>query len=250
LNGEDGWQLVRVQVKSRQTHYQNLRGLGPHFLLALLLLLLFLLFFFSRLYPLFFNNYIMTTNEPIMRSLSPIDETKRLEFESGDESESGSSVVAQSYALSSASHIVDGFTTSSPPLMGEFDLAAATTTNHEPNSSCHPPSATPEAQGEHDIDAKNYIHDHKITSGSTGDTHFHPHPTESRSSSTSSAVKDELWALHADELVSLAQRQGPVVKPSDSYSVLAWKIIKQYIHYLVGTWSRCLWSLLVLPSSK
>jgi hypothetical protein len=73
------------------------------------------------------------------------------------------------------------------------------------------------------------------------------HPTESRSNS---GIKDDIWLLHADEVISLAQKKVPLVAPSDSYHTLAKKIIQNYMHYCWVTWTRCLWSLLVLPSSK
>jgi hypothetical protein len=75
----------------------------------------------------------------------------------------------------------------------------------------------------------------------------HTHPVESRSNS---GIKDDIWLLHADEVVSLAQKQAPLVAPSDSYHTLAKKIIRNYMHYCWVTWTRCLWSLIVLPSSE
>jgi hypothetical protein len=74
-----------------------------------------------------------------------------------------------------------------------------------------------------------------------------PHAMGSRSNS---GIKDGIWALHADEMVSLAQRNRPSLDRSDSYHILVRKIIGHYTHFLKVTWTRCAWSLLVLPGSK
>lgn len=96
--------------------------------------------------------------------------------------------------------------------------------------------------------------------GSTMESPRSPHPhltnhatkksrhTQSRSSSLE--IKKDLWALHTDEIVSLAKEFIPLLAQSSSYTAQAERIIKNYVHYLWLTWSRCVWSLLVLPSSE
>ena len=87
-------------------------------------------------------------------------------------------------------------------------------------------------------------------SGGGQEQHGHAEHTQPMESRSNSGIKDDIWLLHADEVVSLAQKHAPLVAPSDSYHTLAKKIIQNYIHYCWVTWTRCLWSLLVLPSSK
>lgn len=74
-----------------------------------------------------------------------------------------------------------------------------------------------------------------------------PHALESRSNS---GIKDDIWLLHADEMVSLSQKTRPVMHSSDSYHQLVKKIITHYLYFVRVTWVRCAWSLLVLPGSE
>ncbi|KIM22347.1 hypothetical protein M408DRAFT_323826 [Serendipita vermifera MAFF 305830] len=71
-------------------------------------------------------------------------------------------------------------------------------------------------------------------------------PPASRSNS---GIKDDLWLLHADEMISLSQRKRPVVHSSDTYVTLFGKIVGHYLHFLQITWVRCGWSILVLPGT-
>ncbi|CCA68255.1 hypothetical protein PIIN_02120 [Serendipita indica DSM 11827] len=83
-------------------------------------------------------------------------------------------------------------------------------------------------------------------------TDIHPHlHLESRASSlgSTSSLRNDLQWLHADELVALAQKQRPLVAPTDSYVVLVTKMLNRYLRYLTTTWARCLYSLVFLPSS-
>ena len=65
-----------------------------------------------------------------------------------------------------------------------------------------------------------------------------------------SVIKDDIWLLHADEMVSLSQGKRPALQSSDSYYMLGRKIVSHYFHFLRITWARCAWSLLVLPGSE
>jgi hypothetical protein len=82
----------------------------------------------------------------------------------------------------------------------------------------------------------------------------HPNTTRPASrvmeSRSNSRIKDGIWALHADELVALVQRNRPSLSRSDPYYALVRKIIGHYFYFLNATWTRCAWSLLVLPGSK
>ncbi|KAG8803139.1 hypothetical protein FRC18_007374, partial [Serendipita sp. 400] len=105
------------------------------------------------------------------------------------------------------------------------------------------PRATPATNANPHVEHSSDVNNNNSNDNNHGGT------TSSRSSS-GSGLKDELCWLHADELVSLAQRRKPIVmNPSDPYPVLARKILLTYLRYLWATWTRCLWSLIVLPST-
>ncbi|KAF8588363.1 alpha/beta-hydrolase [Ramaria rubella] len=66
------------------------------------------------------------------------------------------------------------------------------------------------------------------------------------------AIRDELRALHADELAYLSQqwRRSSVPKAvSNSYTYLFWRTTRRYLHYLWQTWTRALWSTFFLPTT-
>ena len=66
-------------------------------------------------------------------------------------------------------------------------------------------------------------------------------------------IRDELRALHADELAYLSQHWHKSNVPkvvSQSYTYLFWRTTRRYFHYLWQTWSRAIWSTFFLPTSE
>lgn len=97
-------------------------------------------------------------------------------------------------------------------------------------------------------DIKDSTQNDHVVPNTSEEQHADPHhPVESRSNS---GIKDDLWLMHADEIVSLAQKKTPVMNAEDNYGAVIRKVIGNYFHHVFFTWVRCAWSILVLPSSK
>ena len=93
----------------------------------------------------------------------------------------------------------------------------------------------------------------KVTRTKRAASSPYPRTSSPEADAAQDEVRDELRALHADELAYLSQhwRASRVPRAVErSYTYLFWRTTRRYFLYLWQTWSRAMWSTFFLPTSE